>query len=179
MMKGTAVAGLAILVSLALAVCLVPSSDAEGQAGMPTKINVGGEDIDVENGGTIDIGGTVTYDPSSNTLILNNATIVNTTGKIDDAAVSFDNDLNIRLIGSNTIDSVCSGIRSDDGGTLIIDGGENSTLTIDSVCYGIRMGGFSSTGVADMTINGASIDITTVGKDNRTGVTEKNFRRFS
>ena len=81
-----------------------------------------------------------------------------------------DNDLKIYLEGSNTINSVCSGIRSDDGGTLIIDGGENSTLTIDSVCYGIRMGGFSSTGVADMTINGANIDITTVGESGRTGV---------
>ena len=171
MFKRTAVVALAMLMSLTLVICMAPSSDAVDQGTMPTKIVVGSEEIDIENGETIEMGGgTVTYDPSSNTLILNDATIVNTTGTIDDAAVSFDNDLKIHLEGSNTINSVCSGIRSDDGGTLIIDGGENSTLTIDSVCYGIRMGGFSSTGVADMTINGASIDITTVGKDSRTGV---------
>ena len=61
MMKTTAVAGLAVLMSLVLAVCMVPLSDAADQTNLPTEIKVGGTSINIENGGTIDMGGGLSH----------------------------------------------------------------------------------------------------------------------
>ena len=50
MFKRTVVVALAMLMSLTLVICMAPSSDAVDQSTMPTKIIVGSEEIDIENG---------------------------------------------------------------------------------------------------------------------------------
>ena len=57
MFKRTVVVALAMLMSLTLVICMAPSSDAVDHSTMPTKIVVGSEEIDIENGGTIEMGG--------------------------------------------------------------------------------------------------------------------------
>lgn len=99
-------------------------------------------------------GGKAIYDPSSNTLTLDKVQI-NYQQYADDntkGAILFDGDLNIELIGQNTITSVTGGIFSRNRGTLTITG---DRLTIDSVYYGI---GKNVVG-GNIIVDGAELDI--------------------
>lgn len=97
--------------------------------------------------------GKATYDASSNTLTLDNVQIDYQQYENDNTkgSIQFDGDLNINLIGENSITSVCGGIYSKNGGTLTITGDK---LTVDSVYYGIaKLSG------GNVTIDGAKLDI--------------------
>lgn len=97
--------------------------------------------------------GKATYDPSSNTLTLDNVQIDYQQYENDNikGSIQFDGDLNINLIGENSITSVCGGIYSKNGGALTITGDK---LTVDSVYYGIaKLSG------GNVTIDGAKLDI--------------------
>ena len=119
------------------------------------ELMVNGVDILTAPNYTVSCGnGKATYDPTSNTLTLNNVQIDyqqyaddNTKG-----AILFDGDLNIELIGENNITSVTAGIYSQNRGTLTITGDK---LTIDSVYYGI--GKVSVDG--NITVDGAELYI--------------------
>lgn len=147
---------LAAVLALALIIGLLPATAA---AAGPTSLTIAGTDILTAPNYTVSCGeGYAVYDPASNTLTLNNANINSTLGADDSSsgAIMFDGDLNIDLVGKNTITSVSCGI-SGTGGTLTVAGEQ---LTINSVYGGIREGrGGDSSLNADITIDGASLDL--------------------
>lgn len=130
------------------------------------ELMVNGVDILTAPNYTVSCGnGKATYDPTSNTLTLDNVQIDyqqyaddNTKG-----AILFDGDLNIKLIGENNITSVTAGIYSQNRGTLTITGDK---LTIDSVYYGI--GKVSVDG--NLTVDGAELYIHVGKKGNYSGM---------
>ena len=131
---------------------------------MPIQVN--GTEILNSVNHTVSCGrGTATYDTDSNTLTLDNAEINYKQNSEDNdaGAILFDGDLNIKLVGENTITSDTCGIRGTKAGTLTITG---DSLTIDCTYYGI---GIPITD-ANITIDGADIDVTAKGKGSYTGV---------
>lgn len=119
-----------------------------------SELTVNGVDILTAPDNTVSCGGgKAIYDPSSNTLTLDNVQIVYQQYENDNTqgSIQFDGDLNINLIGENSITSACGGIYSKNGGTLTITGDK---LTVDSVYYGIaKLSG------GNVTIDGAKLDI--------------------
>ena len=120
------------------------------------ELTVAGQDILTALNHTVTCGsGEAVYDPSTNTLTLDNAQIDYQDNGDDNSkgAILYDGDLNIHLIGDNYITSACGGIYSNDRGTLTITGDK---LTIDSVYYGI--GKINQEG--NITVDGAELDFT-------------------
>lgn len=124
---------------------------------LPPELVVNGVDILSAPDFSVSCGeGTATYDPLSNTLTLDNVNIdyseqnpdYNSTG-----AIVFNGDLNIQLIGNNSITSNCAAINGKNSGTLTVTGDE---LTIDSQYSGIlreQSGGNITVDGAELTIN--------------------------
>ena len=157
---------LTVMLSLMLIVGLMPTTVFAAEPVAPTTIQVNGTEILNSVNHTVSCGsGTATYDPDTNTLTLDNAEINYQQNSDNNSAgaILFDGDLNINLIGENTITSVTCGIRGTKAGTLTITG---DSLTIDCTYYGI---GIPITD-ANITIDGADIDVTAKGTGNFTGV---------
>lgn len=154
---------LTVMLSLMFIVGLMPATVF---AANTTTLNVNGTNILTAPDYKVVCGsGTATYDPGTNTLTLDNAEInyQQNSGNNGAGAILFDGDLNINLVGENTITSVTCGIRGKNAGTLTITG---DSLTLDCIYYGI---GIPATG-ANITIDGADIDVTVKGINNFTGV---------
>ena len=157
---------LTVMLSLMLIVGLMPATVFAAEPVAPTTIQVNGTEILNSVNHIVSCGsGTATYDPDTNTLTLDNAEINYQQNSDNNSAgaILFDGDLNINLIGENTITSVTCGIRGTKAGTLTITG---DSLTIDCTYYGI---GIPITD-ANITIDGADIDATAKGTGNFTGV---------
>lgn len=157
---------LTVMLSLMFIVGLMPATVFAAEPDAPTTIQVNGTEILNSVNHTVLCGsGTATYDPDTNTLTLDHAEINYQQNGNDNSAgaILFDGDLNINLVGENTITSVTCGIRGKNAGTLTITG---DSLTLDCIYYGI---GIPATG-ANITIDGADIDVTAKGADNFTGV---------
>lgn len=116
---------------------------------------VAGTQVNENNAGNVLGDGKVSYDPASQTLTLNNATIDYRENAGDNAkgAIMFDGDLTIVLKGNNRITSVTSGISCNGAGELTVRGDQ---LTIESTSYGIE--GVDDTGRA-ITVSGAKLTI--------------------
>ena len=157
---------LTVLLSLMLIVGLMPATVFAAEPVAPTTIQVNGTEILNSVNHTVSCGsGTATYDPDTNTLTLDHAEINYQQNGDDNSAgaILFDGDLNINLVGENTITSVTCGILGKNAGTLTITG---DSLTLDCIYYGIAR---YSAG-ADITIDGADIDVTAKGAGYFTGV---------
>lgn len=157
---------LTVMLSLMLIVGLMPATVFAAEPVTPTTIQVNGTEILNSVNHTVSCGsGMATYDPDTNTLTLDNAEINYQQNSEDNdaGAILFDGDLNIKLVGENTITSDTCGIRGTKAGTLTITG---DSLTIDCTYYGI---GIPITD-ANITIDGADIDVTAKGKGSYTGV---------
>ena len=157
---------LTVMLSLMFIVGLMPATVFAAEPDAPTTIQVNGTEILNSVNHTVLCGsGTATYDPDTNTLTLDHAEINYQQNGNDNSAgaILFDGDLNINLVGENTITSVTCGIRGKNAGTLTITG---DSLTLDCIYYGI---GIPATG-ANITIDGADIDVTVKGINNFTGV---------
>lgn len=115
---------------------------------------VAGTQVNENNAGNVLGDGTVSYDPISNTLTLNNATIDYQENRDDNTkgAILFNGDLNVELVGENVITSVTSGIYANGAGNLVITGG---ALTVDAVYYGIG----SANASRNVTISGVDLDV--------------------
>ncbi|MEE0691993.1 MAG: hypothetical protein U0M33_03700 [Lachnospiraceae bacterium] len=154
---------LTVMLSVMLVICLLPVT---ALAASPTSLEVNGTNILTAPGNKVTCGkGTAEYDPDTNTLTLDNAEINYQQNSDDNSAgaILFDGDLNINLVGENTITSVTCGILGKNAGTLTITG---DSLTLDCIYYGIAR---YSAG-ADITIDGADIDVTAKGAGYFTGV---------
>lgn len=157
---------LTVMLSLMLIVGLMPATVFAAEPVAPTTIQVNGTEILNSVNHTVSCGsGTATYDSDTNTLTLDNAEINYQQNSDNNSAgaILFDGDLNINLVGENTITSFTCGIRGTKAGTLTITG---DSLTIDCTYYGI---GIPITD-ANITIDGADIDVTAKGTGNFTGV---------
>lgn len=157
---------LTVMLSLMLIVGLMPATVFAAEPVDPTTIQVNGTEILNSVNHTVSCGsGTATYDPDTNTLTLYNAEINYQQNSDNNSAgaILFDGDLNINLVGENTITSVTCGILGKNAGTLTITG---DSLTLDCIYYGI--GRYSAD--ANITIDGADIDVTAKGKGSYTGV---------
>ena len=128
------------------------------QAATPTEILVGGQDILTVPDHTIVCGqGQATYDKATNTLTLENVKINYQQDETDNTkgAIRFDGDLNIELVGKNSITSATCGIMSAGAGSLTITGEADDSLTVDAVYFGIG----SADGARNVTISGAYVDV--------------------
>ena len=123
------------------------------------EIYVNGEQFTSEKT-TINCGdGTATFDISTNTLILNNATITKRYGWQYAVINSEISNLTIQLIGNNVIDGnkgEYDGIGADGGSNVVIVGDGN--LTIKDVYYGTYIGDYSVPG-GNLKINNTTINI--------------------
>ena len=123
------------------------------------EIYVNGEQFTSEKT-TINCGdGTATFDISTNTLILNNATITKRYGYQYAVINSEISNLTIQLIGNNVIDGnkgEYDGIGADGGSNVVIVGDGN--LTIKDVYYGTYIGDYSVPG-GNLKINNTTINI--------------------
>ena len=115
---------------------------------------VAGTQVSDDNAGDVLGDGTVSYDPASNTLTLNNARIDYQENQSDNTkgAILFNGDLNVKLVGENVITSVTSGIYANGAGDLVITG---DALTVDAVYYGIG----SANASRNVTISGVDLDV--------------------
>ena len=123
------------------------------------EIYVNGEQFTSEKT-TINCGdGTATFDISTNTLILNNATITKRYGSQYAVINSKISNLTIQLIGNNVIDGnkgEYDGIGADGGSNVVIVGDGN--LTMKDVYYGTYIGDYSVPG-GNLKINNTTINI--------------------
>ena len=123
------------------------------------EIYVNGEQFTSEKT-TINCGdGTATFDISTNTLILNNATITKRYGYQYAVINSEISNLTIQLIGNNVIDGnkgEYDGIGADGGSNVVIVGDGN--LTMKDVYYGTYIGDYSVPG-GNLKINNTTINI--------------------
>ena len=123
------------------------------------EIYVNGEQFTSEKT-TINCGdGTTTFDISTNTLILNNATITKRYGWQYAVINSEISNLTIQLIGNNVIDGnkgEYDGIGAEGGSNVVIVGDGN--LTIKDVYYGTYIGDYSVPG-GNLKINNTTINI--------------------
>lgn len=115
---------------------------------------VAGTQVNENNAGNVLGDGKVSYDPTSNTLTLNNARIDYQENQSDNTkgAILFNGDLNVELVGENVITSVTSGIYANGAGDLVITG---DALTVDAVYYGIG----SANASRNVTISGVDLDV--------------------
>ena len=115
---------------------------------------VAGTQVNENNAGNVLDDGTVSYDPDTQTLTLNNATIDYQENEGDNTkgAILFNGDLNVKLVGKNVITSVTSGIYANGAGDLVITG---DALTVDAVYYGIG----SANASRNVTISGVDLDV--------------------
>lgn len=115
---------------------------------------VAGTQVSDDNAGDVLGDGKVSYDPTSKTLTLNNATINYQENQSDNTkgAILFNGDLNVKLVGKNVITSVTSGIYANGAGDLVITG---DALTVDAVYYGIG----SANASRNVTISGVDLDV--------------------
>ncbi len=115
---------------------------------------VAGTQVSDDNAGNVLGDGKVSYDPTSNTLKLNNARIDYQENQSDNTkgAILFNGDLNVELVGENVITSVTSGIYANGAGDLVITG---DALTVDAVYYGIG----SANASRNVTISGVDLDV--------------------
>lgn len=115
---------------------------------------VAGTQVSDDNAGDVLGDGKVSYDPTSKTLTLNNATINYQENQSDNTkgAILFNGDLNVELVGENVITSVTSGIYANGAGDLVITG---DALTVDAVYYGIG----SANASRNVTISGVDLDV--------------------
>lgn len=115
---------------------------------------VAGTQVSDDNADDVLGDGTVSYDPTSNTLTLNNARIDYQENQSDNTkgAILFNGDLNVELVGENVITSVTSGIYANGAGDLVITG---DALTVDAVYYGIG----SANASRNVTISGVDLDV--------------------
>lgn len=115
---------------------------------------VAGMQVNENNAGNVLDDGKVSYDPTSNTLTLNNATIDYRENRDDNTkgAILFNGDLNVKLVGKNVITSITSGIYANGAGDLVITG---DALTVDAVYYGIG----SADASRNVTISGVDLDV--------------------
>ena len=123
------------------------------------EIYVNGEQFTSEKT-TINCGdGTATFDISTNTLILNNATITKRYGCQYAVINSEISNLTIQLIGNNVIDGnegAYDGIGAAGGSNVVIVGDGN--LTMKDVYYGTYIGDYSVPG-GNLKINNTTINI--------------------
>ena len=123
------------------------------------EIYVNGEQFTSEKT-TINCGdGTATFDISTNTLILNNATITKRYGYQYAVINSEIYNLTIQLIGNNVIDGnkgEYDGIGAEGGSNVVIVGDGN--LTMKDVYYGTYIGDYSVPG-GNLKINNTTINI--------------------
>ena len=123
------------------------------------EIYVNGEQFTSEKT-TINCGdGTATFDISTNTLILNNATITKRYGYQYAVINSEISNLTIQLIGNNVIGGnkgEYDGIDADGGSNVVIVGDGN--LTMKDVYYGTYIGDYSVPG-GNLKINNTTINI--------------------
>ncbi len=122
---------LTALLSVVLVVGLLP---ATALAAGPTVLTVNGTDILTATDNTVTCGnGTAKYDPAINTLTLTDVTIE---GEFNGhAAIYTDGDLNIQLMGTNTITSGWYGIfNSNNNSTFTIGGSGTLTIEADNDC---------------------------------------------
>ena len=123
------------------------------------EIYVNGEQFTSEKT-TINCGdGTATFDISTNTLILNNATITKRYGYQYAVINSEISNLTIQLIGNNVIDGnkgEYDGIGAGGGSNVVIVGDGN--LTMKDVYYGTYIGDYSAPG-GNLKINNTTINI--------------------
>ena len=123
------------------------------------EIYVNGEQFTSEKT-TINCGdGTATFDISTNTLILNNATITKVYGWHYAVINSTISNLTIQLIGNNVIDGnkgEYDGIGAAGGSNVVIVGDGN--LTMKDVYYGTYIGDYSVPG-GNLKINNTTINI--------------------
>ena len=123
------------------------------------EIYVNGEQFTSEKT-TINCGdGTATFDISTNTLILNNATITKRYGSQYAVINSEISNLTIQLIGNNVIDGnkgEYDGIGAEGGSNVVIVGDGN--LTMKDVYYGTYIGDYSVPG-GNLKINNTTINI--------------------
>ena len=123
------------------------------------EIYVNGEQFTSEKT-TINCGdGTATFDISTNTLILNNATITKRYGYQYAVINSEISNLTIQLIGNNVIDGnkgEYDGIGAEGGSNVVIVGDGN--LTMKDVYYGTYIGDYSVPG-GNLKINNTTINI--------------------
>jgi len=123
------------------------------------EIYVNGEQFTSEKT-TINCGdGTATFDISTNTLILNNATITKRYGYQYAVINSEISNLTIQLIGNNVIDGnkeEYDGIGAAGGSNVVIVG--NGNLTMKDVYYGTYIGDYSVPG-GNLKINNTTINI--------------------
>ena len=123
------------------------------------EIYVNGEQFTSEKT-TINCGdGTATFDISTNTLILNNATITKRYGSQYAVINSKISNLTIQLIGNNVIDGnkgEYDGISAEGGSNVVIVGDGN--LTMKDVYYGTYIGDYSVPG-GNLKINNTTINI--------------------
>ena len=123
------------------------------------EIYVNGEQFTSEKT-TINCGdGTATFDISTNTLILNNATITKRYGWQYAVINSEISNLTIQLIGNNVIDGnkgEYDGIGAEGGSNVVIVGDGN--LTMKDVYYGTYIGDYSVPG-GNLKINNTTINI--------------------
>lgn len=121
---------------------------------------VGPTQVTSDNANDILSDGTVTYDGASNTLTLNNATI-NTAYDMYGSKLGIyaRNNLNINLVGTNSITSSDAGMYSsygiECGGTLVITSSTGGSLTVMSDVGLPRSMGIDSYG--DISIKGGTI----------------------
>ena len=119
----------AILLSIVMVVGLLPVTALAAESTV-YDIWVDGVQVTSENQDNL-FGGTVSYNPTTHTLTLNNATLDNNPASDYGIEASIPDTLKIRLTGANTITRTDigggAGIRSDNAVEIIGDG----TLTID------------------------------------------------
>ncbi len=155
----------AVLSALCLAVCLMPATVFSAPVEYNLWVNnerITGDHLTATCGA-----GTATYDPTANTLTLNNAEIINgcSVDYLYSGILSRMNDLTIVLVGSNTISNTGGeGISTYDTDSstyaliphnLTITGSGQLTITENTAYYGY---GVYSTG--SLTIDGAALSIT-------------------
>lgn len=122
---------------------------------------VGDVDVTSENAADVLGDGSVSYDPKTQTLTLENATIVGTSSFYDHAAigrVAYDgpDSLTIELVGTSSCDSIVVGGNADDLCPLTIAG--EGSLTVSGTA---PAGAISAQG--DITVDGATLTVTGYG----------------
>lgn len=145
----------AILLGLSMALTLLPATvSAADPVNSSTGIRVNNELILEADNYTVQCGeGTAVYDPATNTLTLDNATIARTDTVIP---ISFYNGtLNIELIGKNTITSADGGIVGYRGNVVFKGGG---SLTIDADGFGVYCDA-NREASGNITVDGTTLNI--------------------